>query len=300
MTGTASTMGVPSREVGGDAEAPELREVHGPSALSGGWRRMWELVLLISITDFKRNYFGTALGYVWSLMRPLMLFVVLLEVFTHVFKLGSQVPHYAVLLLFNIVFFGFFQETTITAVGSVVNYEGIVRKTQFPRLAIPMSVILTALFNLALNMVVVFIFILAYGVSPMWTWFLLPVLLAIMSAFSLAVSMLLSSLFPRFRDIAILWGVLVTALFYATPVLFSFDVARTRSRTLGHLIALNPLTPVFELARHWIIDPTAPMPGTARGGGVTALLVSVVFFVAICILGVWVFHREAPRIAEQL
>ena len=280
----------------------ELRDVQGPSALSGGWRRMWELCMLISVTDFKRNYFGTALGYVWSLMRPLLLFIVLLEVFTHVFRLGSaQIAHYPVLLLFNIVLFGFFQEATITSVGSVVNYEGIVRKTQFPRLAIPVSVVLTALYNLLLNMIVVFIFILAFGVSPMWTWLLLPVVLAILGLFTLTVSMFLSSLFPRFRDIGILWGVFATALFYATPVLFTVDIARARgSTTLAHLIALNPLTPVFELARRWVIDPSAPLPGTAATGGPVPFLISLILFVVICVLGVWTFRREAPRIAEQL
>jgi ABC-2 type transport system permease protein len=282
-------------------EAAELRDVHGPSALSGGWRRLWELCALISVTDFKRNYFGTVLGYLWSLARPLMLFAVLLEVFTHVFRLGSHVvPHYPVLLLFNIVLFTFFQESTVTAVGSVVNYEGIVRKTQFPRLAIPVSVVLTALYNLALNMIVVFVFILAFGVTPTWTWLLLPVVVAIMFAFALGISMLLSSLYPRFRDVGILWGVLVTALFYATPVLFPFDFAKARSHTLGTLIGLNPLTPVFELARRWIIDPSAPLPGSARAGGTGPLIVAVALFVVICAAGVWVFRREAPRIAEQL
>ncbi len=283
------------------ANRVELREVHGPSALSGGWRRMWELCVLISTTDFKRNYFGTVLGYVWSLVRPLLLFAVLLEVFTHIFKLGSQIQHYPVLLLFNIVLFTFFQETTVTAVGAVVGYEGIVRKTQFPRLAIPVSITLTSFYNLLLNLVVVFMFILAFGVFPTWTWLLLPVVLAILFVFSLAVSMILSSLFPRFRDVGILWGVAVTALFYATPVLFTVDVVRHRSETLTKVLAVNPLTPAFELARKWVISPkVAPYPGTAAAGGVAALVVSVSLFVLICVLGVWIFRREAPRIAEEL
>lgn len=283
------------------AESLELRDVQGPSALSGGWRRMWELCLLISITDFKRNYFGTALGYVWSLMRPLLLFVVLLEVFTHVFRLGSStIPHYPVLLLFNIVLFTFFQEATVTAVGSVVNYEGIVRKTQFPRLAIPVAVVMTAFYNLLLNMIVVFVFLFAFGVTPMWTWVLLPVVLALLAAFTLGVSMFLSSLFPRFRDIGILWGVFVTALFYGTPILFTLNLARTRSATLAHIIGLNPLTPIFELARHWVIDPKGPLPGSSAAGGTTSFAVSVAIFVVVCALGVWTFRREAPRIAEQL
>ena len=152
----------------------ELRQVRGPSALGGGCRRFGELLWLISVTEFKRAYFGTVLGYFWSLLRPLMLFGVLLFVFTQIFRLGSDVPHYPVLLLFNIVLFGFFQEATTTAVTSVVAQEGIVRKTQFPRLVIPLSIVLTGLFNLGLNLVAVFVFILAYGVDPMWTWLLLP------------------------------------------------------------------------------------------------------------------------------
>ena len=95
-----------------DAEHLELRPVRGPSALGGGWKRFGELLYLISVTEFKRTYFGTVLGYVWSLLRPLLLFAVLLFVFTKIFRLGSNVPHYPVMLLMNVVLFGFFSEAT--------------------------------------------------------------------------------------------------------------------------------------------------------------------------------------------
>jgi ABC-2 type transport system permease protein len=276
----------------------QLRDISGPGALAGGWRRLWDLVLLISVTEFKRTYFGTLFGYLWSVGRPLLLFAVLLEVFTHVFRIGSQVPHYAVFLLFNFVLFGFFQEATITAVSSIVGQEGVVRKTQFPRLAIPLSVVLTAFFNLALNLVVVFVFILAFGVSPAWTWLLLPLILAVMFVLSTAVSMIVASLYPRFRDIGIIWTVFVTALFYATPVLYPLE--KVGSPTLRDVITLNPLAPIFELARKWIIDPTAPAPGTAGTGGGSRLAVALGLYVVVCVLAVWIFNREAPRIAEEL
>src|SRR5256885_14562194 len=112
-------------------QALELRDVRGPSALGGGWRRSLELLYLIAATEFKRTYFGTALGYLWSVGRPLMLFGVLLAVFTKALKIQSGVPHYPVLLLLNLVLFGFFQEGTITALPSIVSNEAIVRKTQF-------------------------------------------------------------------------------------------------------------------------------------------------------------------------
>jgi ABC-2 type transport system permease protein len=276
--------------------ALELRDVRGPSALGGGWRRALELLYLIAVTDFKRTYFGTVLGYLWSLARPLMLFGVLLAVFTQVFRVGSQVPHYPVLLLFNVVLFGFFSEATTTAVTSIVNQEAVVRKTQFPRLVIPLAVVLTSLFNLSLNLVVVFVFVLAFGVDPQWTWLLFPVVLALLIVLTVAVSMLVASLYPRFRDMAIIWTVLSTVLFYGTPVLYPIDVVPD---TLRHFIMLNPLAPLFEVARKWIIDAGAPGPVDAAGGAAW-LLAPIGLFVAVCVLAVWVFNREAPRIAEEL
>jgi ABC-2 type transport system permease protein len=274
----------------------ELREVRGPSALGGGWRRSFELLYLIAVTEFKKTYFGTVLGYLWSLARPLMLFGVLLAVFTQVFRIGSEVPNYPVLLLFNIVLYGFFQESTLTAVTSIVGQEGIVRKTQFPRLVIPLAVVLTSLFNLGLNLVVVFIFILAWDIAPTWTWLLFPVVLALLFVITTAVSMIVSSLYPRFRDTAIIWTVLATVLFYATPVLYPLEIVPD---TLEDFLLLNPLVPLFELARTWVIDPSAPGPITAAGG-VEGLLPAMAIYVAICVLAVWIFNREAPLIAEQL
>jgi ABC-2 type transport system permease protein len=274
----------------------ELREVRGPSALGGGWARTLDLLYLIAVTEFRRSYLGTALGYLWSLARPLLLFGVLLVVFTKAFDLGDRVREYPVLLLFNIVLFGFFQEATTLAVGSIVAQESVVRKTQFPRVVIPLAVVLTGLFNLAMNLVVVFVFILASGVDPTWTWLLLPVVLALLTVFTAAVAMTVSAVNPRFRDTAIIWSVAVTALFYATPVLYPLELV---SGTLGRLLALNPLAPLFELARKWVIDPDAPGPAAAAGGAAW-LFVPAAIFVLVCVLAVWVFHREAPRIAEEL
>jgi ABC-2 type transport system permease protein len=278
-------------------DALELEEVRGPSALGGGWRRAWHLLYLMAVTDFKRTYFGTLLGYLWSLARPLMLFGVLLVVFTKALHIQSNVPHYPVLLLMNIVLFGFFQEGTTTALPSIVGRETIVRKTQFPRLVIPVAAVLTALFNLGLNLIVTFIFILAFGVGPMWTWLLLPVVVAMLLVLTVGVAMILSSLFPRFRDLSIIWTVASTALFYVTPVIYSLDAIH--SQTIARIIAMNPLTPILGLARKWIIDPNAPSPA-ALSGGTARLLIPIAIYLLICAAAVVVFRREAPRIAEAL
>lgn len=277
-------------------EAPELRDVRGPSALGGGWRRSWDLLYLMAVTEFKRTYFGTVLGYVWSLGRPLMLFGVLLAVFTQAFHLGNRVAHYPVLLLMNIVLFGFFQEATTAAVPSIVSQEAIVRKTQFPRLVIPVSVVVTSLFNLVLNLVVTFVFIAAFGIAPRWTWLLVVVTIGLLFVLSTSVAMILSSLYPRFRDLGIIWSVFATALFYGTPVLYALEHV---SPTMRHVVALNPLTPILELARRWIIDPHAPGPA-ALAGGTVRLLVPLAIYLAVCAMAVVIFRREAPRIAEAL
>jgi ABC-2 type transport system permease protein len=276
--------------------APELREVRGPSALGGGWRRSAELLYLIASTDFKRTYFGTALGYLWSICRPLMLFGVLLAVFTQALHVGGDVQHYPVLLLLNIVLFGFFQEATGGAVASIVSQEAIVRKTQFPRIVIPLAVVLTAFFNLMLNLVVVFVFVLAFGVSVSWGWLGFPLLLLLLVVYTTAVSMIVASLFPRFRDVGIIWTVTATALFYATPVLYPLENVSVAMRDV---ISLNPLAPLFELAHKWVIDPSVPGPVDLTGGHLR-LLVPVAIYVGTCVLAVWVFNREAPRIAEDL
>jgi ABC-2 type transport system permease protein len=279
-----------------ESGAMELRKVPGPSALGGGWRRFFDLLWLIAVNKFKVTYVGAALGYVWTLIRPLMLFAVLLFVFTQIFKISGGVTHYPVLLLFGVMLFSFFQEATTKAVTSFVAEEGIVRKMQFPRLAIPMAWVLTSLFTLVINLGVVFVFILAYGVGPYWTWLLLPALLLPLLVLTTAVSALLSALYVRYRDVNIIWSVAVQALFYATPVLYVLDQLDQQYRWI---ILLNPLTPIFLAAREWIIDPAAPGP-VDSAGGVAHLVGSLVVFVAVCVVSIWVFAREAPRMAEEL
>lgn len=282
------------------AEMP-LQPVGGPSALGGGPRRFFDLLWLMSITEFKRVYFGTVLGYLWSLIRPLLLFGVLLFVFTKVFRVGSEkVEHYPVMLLLGIVLFTFFQEATSNAVTSVVAQEGVVRKTQFPRLVIPLSTVITAMLNLSLNLIIVLAFVLAFGVSPVWTWFLFPVALAALLTFAAAVGMALSVLYVRFRDVAIIWAVVAQVLLYLTPILYPINAFEEENRTYEHLLMFNPLTVIFTQIRIWILhEPDAPTVLHAAGGWLGLFPATIIFFGVIA-FGAWIFKREAPRVAEAL
>jgi ABC-2 type transport system permease protein len=276
-----------------------LREVRGPGALGGGRQRFFDLLWLMSVTEFKRVYFGTVLGYLWSLVRPLMLFGVLLFVFTQALKFDTaDVEHYPVMLLLGIVLYTFFQESTNESVTSVVVQEGVVRKTQFPRLVIPLATVITCSFNLGLNLLVVIAFVLAFGIDPAWTWLLLPVALLFLFVLTAAVSSGLSVLYVRFRDASIIWAVVTQVLFYATPILY--PVTLFENETTERLLMLNPLAVIFEQVRVWMLhEPQAPTAAEAAGGAVY-LLPAAAIFVGLCAFSVWIFSREAPRVAEDL
>jgi ABC-2 type transport system permease protein len=276
--------------------SPRAREIRGPSAYGGGWRRFLDLTWMIGSTNYKLTYFGSALGYLWSLVRPLLLFGVLYLVFSQVVRFGSGIRDYPVLLLLNIVVFNFFQEATGRSVTSVTENEAIVRKMHFPRMVIPLSTVLTAALNLLLSLVAVFVFLVVYGISPRWQWLLLPVILVPLVAFTAAVAMVLSSLYVRYRDVAPIWSVASTVLFYGTPVLYAIEKV---PHPWERLVLANPVADLLEQARRWIIDPSAAGAVQAIGGLKWALLPLAVF-VGVCALGLWVFDHEAPRIAERL
>lgn len=282
--------------------SPTARDVQGPSALGGGWRRFADLTWMIGVTNYRLTYFGSALGYLWSLVRPLLLFGVLYVVFSQIVDFGEGIPAYPMLLLLNVVLFTFFQEATGRSVMAVVENEGLVRKMHFPRLVIPLSVVLTAALNLVLSLGAVLVFVLAYGIRPAWSWLGLVVIVGALVVFTAAVAMILSSLYVRFRDVSPIWAVLSTVLFYGTPVIYAIDqVARLRPG-IGweeRLVLANPIAMLLEQARHWVVDPSAPQAITAIGGPLWAL-VPLAVFLGVCAFAYWVFDHEAPRIAERL
>jgi ABC-2 type transport system permease protein len=275
---------------------PRAREIHGPAAYGGGWRRFWHLTWLIAVTDYRLTYFGSVLGYLWALMRPLLLFGVLYVVFSKFLRFGDTIPHYRDLLLVNIVLYTFFAEATGNAVRSVVNRESLVRKMHFPRMVIPLAVVVTSMLNLAANMVAVFVFILIDGVEPRWTWALMPIVLLLLVVFTAGISMILSALYVSYRDVQPIWAVFTQLIFYGTPILYVID---TVPQQLQKVLMANPLAALLEQTRKWLIDPGAPGFAQAAGGFPWWLL-PVVILVAVCTFGLWLFNHEAPRIAERL
>jgi ABC-2 type transport system permease protein len=207
------------------------------------------------------------------------------------------VPFYGVALLSGIVLFVFLSEATSQAVQSLVEREPIVRKIQFPRLAVPLSVVLTALFRLSLNLLVVFVFLLAAGGEPRVSWLQLPLLIALLATLAAGLAALLSALYVHFRDVKPIWDVVLQVIFYGSPIFYPIDVIT--NDTARELLMLNPFAAILQQFRHAVIDPANPSAAEAIGGD-ARLLVPLGLVAAAAVVGFRYFDRKAPRIAEEL
>jgi ABC-2 type transport system permease protein len=281
------------------ATATDARR-HGPSAFGDDVRRFVNLTLTLATTEFKLRYFGSALGYLWSLARPLLFFGVLYTVFTHIIRLGGNVPHYPVYLLSSIVLWTFFIETTMGCVRCLLAREGLLRKMRFPRLVIPLSISLTALFNLSMNFIAVLAFALLSGIAPRASWLELIPLIALLATLAVGIGMLLSVLYVRFRDIEPIWDVASQILFYGSPILYVSSYYNHLAEGIERAaVSLNPIATVLTQLRHAFIDPSAPSAADVLDGALR-LLVPLAIIAGVFALGLWFFNREAPRIAENL
>ena len=276
---------------------PEAYRVRGPSAVGGDARRFWNLARTLATTDWKVRFYGSALGYVWSLLRPLMLFGIVYFVFAEVLDAGRGIPHYGVILLLAMIMYFFFSEVTGAGVTAMVDRESLLRKVGFPRAVVPLAVALVAAMNLALNLVVLVVFVALTGVEPRWSWLLLPIPFALLLVFATGVSMLLSALYVRYRDVRPIWEVVLQAFFYATPILYPIEAVIRQSETLAKVALLNPIATLVQESRHLL---TGAPSAVEVLGSPALLLVPFGMLVFVTWLGVRVFERLAPLAAEEL
>jgi ABC-2 type transport system permease protein len=298
--------------VASDAQLEPKR--YGPNAFGDDLRRFVNLTVTLAATDFKLIYFGSVLGYVWSLMRPLLFFGVLYVVFQTVFNVGGGIHDYPVELLAAIILWTFFVSATSGCVQCLLAREGLLRKMRFPRLVIPLAVVLTALFQLATNLIPIIIFAVASGVTPMLSWLELVPLVALLAVFATGIGMLLSVLFVRFRDIQPIWDVMAQILFYASPIIYPVykyerhvqkPPAFLHLGPIGHFLMVNPVAAIIAQTRRALVGVTPGVQGAnpsaalALGGAEYVLIPLGIIFVVFA-LGLWAFNREAPRISENL
>lgn len=254
-------------------------------------------------TDFKLRYQGSLIGYLWSILKPMMLFTIMYFVFVRFLRLDDGTPHYAIAVLLGTVTWSFFAEATSMGMLSIVSRGDLLRKLNFPKEIIVLSAVVGAAINYGINLLVVFAFAFINGITPSLSFLVIIPLFAQLFIFALGLAFILSSLFVKYRDIGPVWEVVMQAGMYATPVIYSLTFILQRQNESVELVAkvmmLNPLAQIIQDLRHFIV-----YPGTMRGWdlyqGSLLGLVSYLLPLVILGLGYAIFKKQAKRFAEIL
>jgi ABC-2 type transport system permease protein len=260
-------------------------------------RLQWQLrtIWVLAKTQFKLRYTDSALGYFWSLARPLALFGILYVVFGRALGLGTT-AHYPLFLLIGIVLFTFFQDSTSRTMASIVDQSQLLRRIAFPRIVVPLSVSVTALINFALNLFAVAAFVAGERLVPRLDWLLLVPLLLELYLFVLGLSLILATLFARLQDVGAIWEVGVRVFFYASGVIFPLQLLPGWAERTA---LLNPFTQVMQDVRALLlydvdVITTADALKTSAGHAIPIAITAAVFAV-----GVVFFKRNEGWFAER-
>lgn len=246
---------------------------------------------MLAKTDFKLRYQGSFLGYIWALLKPLLTFAILNFVFSSIFaSRGEGMEHYSLQLLVGILMFNFFSEGTSAGMQSLVGKSQLVTKIYIPRWTIVMASTLNAAMIYVMNLVVVVFFFIGNRFLPS-PWAVLMFLLysALIYAIVLAFALLSAPLFVRFRDLSMIWEVLLQVLFYATPVFYSLQLM---PMWVQQVLLINPIAFIIHFSKESLINRHFP-----------DLWQNAVFFVAVGVFflfGLFSYRRLAPRVAEEM
>ena len=248
-------------------------------------------------TDFKLRYQGSALGYAWSLLRPLLLFTILYLVFIKFLKVNYEVPHSAVYLLVGIVLWSFFLEMTTGCVSSIVERGDLIRKIRIPRWLIVISSSLSAVISLLLNMVVIAVFMILNHVALTFNIIWLPLIILEMYIFGIGIAFFLSAAFVKYRDISYIWEVVCQALFYLTPLLY--PVAKLHWLIVREILFSSPLSQTVQAARYAIVtDKTYTI--SQAFPSFWPRLIPFVIVIVVFIVGVSYFRKRSKTFAEDI
>lgn len=250
-------------------------------------------------TDFKLRYQGSILGYLWALLRPLLMFAILYLVFTQIFNFGDSIPHYPVYLLTGVVLWNFFSECTMQGIQSIAARGDLIRKISFPKWIIVVSATSTALINLLINLLVVLLFSLINGVSFSFSWLLIVPLILEIYFLCLAISFILSLINVRFRDVASIWEVLLQAMFYAVPIIYPVSMIVERSQMAAKIFMMNPVAQVIQDARFALITKDAVTSWGLINNWYFSIF-PIVFVLSILLISGFYFKFKSKTIAEEV
>lgn len=264
--------------------------------LSSRYRYSYILLKQLVKTDFKLRYQGSLLGYVWSLLKPLALFVILYVVFTKFLKIGSDIPYYPIYLLLGIVLWNYFSEVTSESVSAIVGKGDLLRKINFPKYVIVMAASFSALINLMLNFIIIAVFMFVAKVPLRVEVLLLPLVIIELFVFSLAVGFFLSAAYVKLRDVSHIWDVVLQGLFYATPILYPISLLPISA---AKIVMLNPVAQIIQDARHLLITPETKTIADIYGTQAIRLI-SFGSVVAVVLVSTWYFKSRSKHFAEEV
>lgn len=250
-------------------------------------------------TDFKLRYQGSVLGYLWALLRPLMMFAILYIVFAKLLRLGSDIPHYPVYLLTGTVLWSFFTECTSQGIQAMLVRGDLIRKISFPKFIVVVSTTFTALINLAINLGVVVIFALINGVTPSLSWLLVPVFILELYALSLGIAFLLGAINVKYRDVMSIWDVCIQALFYAVPIIYPISMVANSSVLAAKIILLNPIAQAIQDVRYNLITTEATTTWNFLNNPLV-MIIPVAIVVVLLIAGSLYFRKKSKFFAEEI
>ncbi|MBR0430858.1 ABC transporter permease [Candidatus Saccharibacteria bacterium] len=250
-------------------------------------------------TDFKLRYQGSVLGYLWALLRPLMMFAILYVVFAKLLRFGSDIPHYPVYLLAGTTMWSFFTECTSQGIQAMVTRGDLIRKISFPKYIVVVSATLTAVINMLINLVVVIIFALINGVEPSWSWLLVPLSLIELYTLSLGIAFLLGAINVKYRDITSIWDVLTQALFYAVPIIYPISMVIESSMLAAKVILLNPIAQAIQDIRYNLITPETVTTWNFINNTFLQIL-PIIFIILILLFAAFYFRKKSKFFAEEI
>ena len=250
-----------------------------------------ELVMRIAKTDFKLRYHGSVLGYVWVILKPLLMFTILNFVFSSLFNFrNSGTPYYPLELLTALLLFQFFSEATMTGLTSLVTKAQLVTKIYVPRWTIVLGSTMNAMFIFGMNLIVLALFFVYYQKMPTIEGIVMFIVYSILLyILAVAFSFLTAPFYVRFRDLSTIWEVCLSVLMYASPIIYPLVTLPAKYR---QIILLNPLAYIINYSKEGLIN-----------GNFTTFWHFMAMFAGICLAGViafFVFKKYEKTVAELI
>jgi ABC-2 type transport system permease protein len=281
------------------ADVTEISYPVRPARGTSGLAYYLRVLRVVGAIEFKAKYEGAALGYIWSLVKPLAYFGVLWLVFAHLLRTANQTEHFTIFLLIGILLFTFFSDSVGIMLPSIVEGGSILRRLSFPPILIPLSASIGTCITFLVNISAIVVFIALGRVSPRVEWLLIPPLLVELYLFCLGVGLLLAALYVRFRDVSQIWELGVQLLFFASAIFYPIGILPDWAQKLAFL---NPFVQVMQDIRHAVLGVSGPNDVTAAsvyaGSGGRAIPIAIALSIFVGALSL--FRREGRYFAERV